>query len=141
MSLYIPGLTDEFGNFVQGLAGNFGALDGSQTEYGSNENGSYVKFENGFGIARGFVPIGGVTTTPSASFSITSPLALIGTGYRVSFIANYGVFVWQAAVELPRIIHIQHPGNAISFTVFTLSPNYTFPSGIFLSFIAIGRWK
>lgn len=48
MSLYIPSLAnDEFGPFVQGLADNFGELEGSLVEYGSNENGEYWRWEHG----------------------------------------------------------------------------------------------
>ena len=51
MSLYIPGMSDEFGSFVQGLANNFQTLDGSQiVEWGSNENGTYARWDNGLQI-------------------------------------------------------------------------------------------
>lgn len=51
MSLYIPKMSDTPAITIQGLADNFGLLAGSQiVEQGSNENGEYVRWENGLQI-------------------------------------------------------------------------------------------
>ena len=51
MSLYIPKMSDTPAITIPGLADNFGLLAGSQiVEQGSNENGEYIRWENGLQI-------------------------------------------------------------------------------------------
>lgn len=98
MSLYIPKMSDTPAITIPGLASNFQALDGSQiVERGSNENGEYVRWENGLqvcwfannptpnftarteGAVSGYVHLD--EWTYPAAFSANPSVVAIGRGY------------------------------------------------------------
>lgn len=96
MSLYIPGMTDEFGNFVQGLAGNFTSLDASidsiNTELGKRVRILRSAYTNSSWEYT--FPQNGIFLVVSAG-SINSPryMELVGT--------------WNGALASARIVEVQ----------------------------------
>lgn len=137
MSLYIPGMTDEFGNFVQGLASNFQALDGSQiVEWGSNENGTYWRWESGLQICMRAVPVysGGVQDFvwdfPALFVSTWIVLASTGPTSRSAEIKQNWVMVGMNTIALPY-----RPNSVDVYVEREASRNTR------VSLLAIGGWK
>ena len=144
MSLYIPNLaTDEPVGLVQGLAGNFNLLEGSLVESGSNENGEYVRWENGLQICWRVVTL--EANTPPSLDTIRFPLPAV-------FIAPsdqvHGWINWHgrhstsdssARLNASKTIYrffMQADTASWYFTV-----NETIPVNVQFCVLAIGRWK
>lgn len=144
MSLYIPDLsTDEFGHFVQGVADNFGALEGSLVEYDENENGEYWRWEGGLQICRRLVTL--EENTPPSLDTINFPLPAV-------FIAPsdqvHGWINWHgrhstsdssARLNASKTIYRFFLGVSLINWVFTV--NETIPVDARFCVFAIGRWK
>ena len=110
-------------------------------ETGTNTNGQYVKFSNGFGIASGYINLEGKTTSAdiNGSFAITLPMTFAYSGVE-GVICQYAVNTY-AKNSAPVITNVQRISGGSTINVFTGGNAYTFLANCYLSFIVCGRWK
>lgn len=142
MSLYIPKMSDTPAITIPGLADNFGLLDGSQiVEQGSNENGEYIRWENGLQVVFGEASLGAVSLTASGSIygspdlTVTLPAAFSTDEYAWHVNSDWGLgLAWVGLGS-----RVQSSRGSITFRLFGGKVESTQSQGV--SFFAIGRWK
>lgn len=141
MSLYIPKMSDTPGVTIPGLADNFGLLDGSQiVEQGSNENGRYVRWENGlqvcwdaFSDTRSTTTVTGPLYRDDAATMWTFPAAFIGEPIVCGSVSrgddNY------------RLFFAPHSVTTTSVTYRDVATGSSATLGRSDRLLALGRWK
>lgn len=136
MSLYIPKMSDTPAITIPGLASNFNALADSRiVESGSNENGEYVRWENGLQVCFGWVTL----FTGDGTSEVKT-----GTKNLPASFAS-GAALW-AVNETPywRIYPTMTTGSVrTAFGWRAERKSGVWPSGVDIPihFIAFGRWK
>lgn len=139
-TLYTPGVA---GFDVATVQAGLDELAGSRiTEMGTNNFGSYTKWDNGLAYARGYKALEGVVTgSAEGNFSVTLPITLLGgSAPYFTIIVQYASLAWGRR-SLPAIRNVQRIHTGESFYVYTETNDFTFPSNAYLCYVALGRWK
>lgn len=143
MSLYIPKMSDTPGVTIPGLAGNFEDLEGSQVEYGSNENGEYWRWENGLQICvpKPIIVSEGTQASLDPTESFSYPAEFSKEPILVYSIRRRGGSSLPNNREANKNIYRLNFGTAGSTTRFYLTVVEEITVSSTFSLIAIGRWK
>lgn len=108
-------------------------------EYGSNANGSYLKFSSGIVIEWG--SIGGISSeTLGQSYrTVTLPVPLSSTGGVFGIASFYDSFRGHGSGSVPNIADV----TSMSLSTFEmmLTINNTYDSYNSVRWLVIGRWK
>ena len=141
MSLYIPKMSDTPGVTIPGLASNFNALADSRiVEWSSNENGEYVRWENGLQLCWTYISGWGVQQENKEDDIWVFPAAFKARPHVVGFpwsFNQYPVLFWM---RQRRSDESEIPFNAsqVPISRYRLSTPNNY-EGVHL--LAIGRWK
>ena len=141
MSLYIPKMSDTPGVTIPGLASNFQALDGSQiVEWGSNENGTYWRWENGLRICYGTKSLGVIPPRGTAEITWQYPITftqkpyvfctLGGAAFNEPYDFTYGAM---------RRDHTTMTTEQGVFKVKKIGSDFSGGTNVYLYLLAIGR--
>lgn len=140
----IPALENYIGDDIPKIMANFAELAGSRiVEMGSNNSGTYVRWENGLQVCFGEKMTTYVAGTTVYTFDpVPLPAAFLdGSSYKVSSAPK---LISDSAISDRFAIATLHHANttASGFRVHlqaqTDKPNHT---EIGVQYIAIGRWK
>ena len=158
MTIYKPSLLDKFKDFVNGVKANWDDYETHKADYethkaesaskhitesGSNENGYYIKFDDGTMICWGMVVANNVTATvPMTYGGYRSPGILLT--FPATFHPSGGVpVVSHYASNLNVMGKVNYASTNFSSAHFIVQTIQAMNTGIELviCFSVVGRWK
>ena len=155
MAIYKPSLLDKFKDFVNGLKGNWDIFESHQaessskhiTESGENENGKYIKFDDGTMICYHSIDLGSILAFGTGTFSdlyrtntatwtyperfVGTPIITVGVNHRGTTGINRAICISYDAPGASSVSNIQ------AFRCSSGSQDI----GVTARLTAIGRWR
>ena len=101
---------------------------------GSNENGEWIRFEDGTQICTRRMPFEPFTANTLKSYNLSFPASFIGYSYSVTLNVLSAYSTIDFAINMLR-------ANNFSDSEFTLHGKFTVTQSYAFAYIAIGRWK